>query len=77
MENPGPGTYDYKTLVGANSKKFSLKSRVKAADSATRDNPPPNTYHPNFALSEASKFSAITFGFGNRVNVTGCKLSFL
>jgi hypothetical protein len=58
-----------------NSRKFSLKGRVKLADSATRDNPPPNTYHPNFAVYEASKFSSITFGFGNRCNVNGCKLN--
>jgi len=35
-----------------NSLKFTLKSRVKQVDSATRDNPPPNTYHPNHGLTE-------------------------
>lgn len=73
IEAPGPGTYELKGLVGVNAKKFSLKSRVKPADSATRDNPPPNTYHLNYNLSETQKFQAITFGFGNRCNVTGCK----
>lgn len=41
-EVPGPGAYDQKTMLGANSRKFTLKSRVKPLDSATRDNPPPN-----------------------------------
>jgi hypothetical protein len=52
IEAPGPGTYDLKSLVGANARKFSMKSRIKPADSATRDNPPPNTYHLNYNLSE-------------------------
>ena len=56
IEAPGPGTYDQKGLVGVNAKKFTLKSRVKPADSATRDNPPPNTYHLNFNLAETQKF---------------------
>jgi hypothetical protein len=73
MDAPGPGAYDVKGLVGINAKKFSLKSRIPPNDSATRHNPPPNTYHPNFTLSEQSKFGAITFGFGTRCNVTGCK----
>ena len=51
--------------------KFSLKSRIKPIDSATRDNPPPNNYNPWFTLSEESKFEKITFGFGGRPNVTG------
>ena len=50
-ENPGPGAYDLKNLAGENAKKFTLKSRIKAADSATRDNPPPNNYHLNYALA--------------------------
>jgi hypothetical protein len=70
-EIPGPGTYDQKTTLGANSRKFTLKSRIKPADSATRDNPPPNTYDPVYDLSEESKFQKITFGFGSRPNVTG------
>lgn len=61
--------------MGANAKKFAMKSRIKVPDSATRDNPPPNNYHVNHYLSEPSKFSAITFGFGTRVNVNGCKYS--
>ncbi len=48
-----------------------MKSRIKPVDGATRDNPPPNTYHPHHRMTEQSKFTAITFGFGNRVNVTG------
>lgn len=55
-----------------NALKFTLKSRVKAVDSATRENPPPNTYHPNHVLTEQGKYGAITFGFGSRCNVTGC-----
>ena len=51
-EAPGPGAYDLKTLVGVNAKKYSLKSRTKLADTATRDMPPPNTYHPNYTLAE-------------------------
>lgn len=74
LEAPGPGAYDQKTTIGMNTKTFTLKSRIKPVDSATRDNPPPNTYHPNFTISEPNKFSAITFGFGSRCNVTGCKL---
>lgn len=72
IEAPGPGAYEARTLLGSN-KKFSLKSRVKPADSATRDNPPPNSYHLNYNLCEPQKFSSITFGFGTRCNVTGCK----
>ena len=70
-EIPGPGTYSTKTTLGVNSRKFSLKSRIKPADSATRDNPPPNTYQPNFWLTEKAKFDKVTFGFGGRPNVTG------
>lgn len=70
-EIPGPGSYESKTTLGANSRKFSLKSRIKPADSATRDNPPPNTYDPNFVLTEKAKFDKVTFGFGYRPNVTG------
>jgi hypothetical protein len=51
IEAPGPGSYEVKNNVGVNAKKFSLKSRIKPADSATRDNPPPNTYHLNFNLA--------------------------
>jgi hypothetical protein len=54
-----------------------LKSRVKPSDSATRDNPPPNTYHPNYALTENGKYAAVTFGFGSRCNVTGCNNFYL
>ena len=54
------------------ARKFTLKSRVKIADSASRDNPPPNTYNPTFTLTEQSKYAAVTFGFGSRCNVTGC-----
>lgn len=72
QEAPGPGAYDSRSSIGLNSLKFTLKSRIKPVDTATRDNPPPNTYHPNHALAEQSKFQAITFGFGSRVNVTGC-----
>lgn len=71
-ELPGPGTYESKTMLGQNSRHFSLKSRVKPADSASRDNPPPNTYNPEFKLTEQDKFSKINFGFGGRPNVTGC-----
>ena len=70
-EVPGPGSYDSKTTLGQNSRKFTLKSRIKPADSATRDNPPPNNYDPNHALTENSDFEKITFGFGGRPNVTG------
>lgn len=70
-EIPGPGTYEQKTTLGANSLKFSLKSRIKAADSATRDNPPPNNYSPTHCMTEENKFEKITFGFGSRPNVTG------
>ena len=73
MDAPGPGAYDVKGLVGVNARKFSLKSRIPPSDSATRNNPPPNSYHPNHTLSEPNKFGAITFGFGSRCNVTGCK----
>ncbi len=77
-ESPGPGAYNSKSSMGMHSRKFSLKSRVKEADSATRNNPPPNTYHPAFNQTENSKFQAITFGFGSRCNVTGSKdFSFL
>jgi hypothetical protein len=75
IEAPGPGAYDLKTYIGANSRKYTLKSRTKATDSATRDNPPSNTYHPNYALAESHKFSGITFGFGSRISVTGCKIT--
>ena len=71
VDCPGPGAYEQKTLVGVNAKKFSMKSRIKVVDSATRDNPPPNTYHPNYGVYEPSKFGAITFGFGTKCNVTG------
>ncbi|CAI2373741.1 unnamed protein product [Moneuplotes crassus] len=70
-EIPGPGSYECKTTLGANSQKFSLKSRIKPADSATRDNPPPNNYSPNFRLTERSGFEDVAFGFGSRPNVTG------
>lgn len=70
-EIPGPGAYEQKTMLGANSRKFSLKSRIKPADSATRDNPPPNSYTPNYSPAEQSRFSKVTFGFGGRPNVTG------
>ena len=73
QDAPGPGAYEVKGMVGVNAKKFSLKSRVPECDSNTRSNPPPNSYHPNYTLSENSKFGAITFGFGSRCNVTGCK----
>jgi hypothetical protein len=56
VECPGPGAYEVKNLVGTNAKKFSMKSRIKPVDTATRDNPPPNTYHPNYSVYEASKF---------------------
>jgi len=56
VDAPGPGAYETKSLVGTTAKKFSLKSRIKPVDTATRDNPPPNSYHPNFTLSEPSKF---------------------
>jgi hypothetical protein len=52
IEAPGPGAYDLKQMVGTNAKKFTLKSRVKPVDSATRDNPPPNTYHINYNVCE-------------------------
>lgn len=52
IEAPGPGAYDLKSCVGQNAKKITLKSRVKPVDSATRDNPPPNTYHLNYNLAE-------------------------
>ena len=55
-ENPGPGAYDVKNLVGLNARKYTLKSRVKECDSSTRDNPPPNTYQLNHALTEMSKY---------------------
>ncbi len=77
LDAPGPGTYDSRGAVGVNSRKYSMKSRVKVPDSSTRDNPPPNTYHPNFDFTEDNKFQAITFGFGNRCNVTGSKVSHL
>lgn len=70
-EVPGPGAYESKTTIGANSRKFSLKSRIKPADSATRDFPPPNNYSPNHYPTEESRFEKITFGFGGRPNVTG------
>ena len=70
-EIPGPGNYDSKTTMGTNSRHFSLKSRIKPADSATRDNPPPNCYNPGFQLTEEAKFDKIGFGFGGRPNVTG------
>eukprot|EP00343_Euplotes_focardii_P012521 CAMPEP_0205831196 /NCGR_PEP_ID=MMETSP0206-20130828/43374_1 /ASSEMBLY_ACC=CAM_ASM_000279 /TAXON_ID=36767 /ORGANISM="Euplotes focardii, Strain TN1" /LENGTH=247 /DNA_ID=CAMNT_0053135609 /DNA_START=261 /DNA_END=1004 /DNA_ORIENTATION=- len=70
-EIPGPGSYDSKSTLGQNSRKFSLKSRIKPADSATRDNPPPNNYDPNFILTENADFDKVTFGFGSRPNVTG------
>lgn len=70
-DSPGPGTYDVRSYVGLNSRKFSLKSRIAPNDSTTRGNPSPNTYHPNFVLAEPSKFGAITFGFGTRCNVAG------
>lgn len=65
------GKYDIHSTLGKNSRKFSMKSRIKPADSATRDNPPPNTYHPDFTQAEESRFDKITFGFGSRPNVTG------
>ena len=43
---PGPGNYDQKTFMGANSCKFSLKSRIKPQDATTRNFPPPNCYDP-------------------------------
>lgn len=70
-EIPGPGSYDSKSTLGMNSRKFSLKSRIKPADSATRDFPPPNTYNPTYTVAEEHKFEKITFGFGSRPNVTG------
>ena len=53
---PGPGSYDLKTFVGKNARKVSLKGRFKVPNSATRDNPPPNTYKPCFRLVEQSKY---------------------
>lgn len=72
---PGPGTYEYKNALGSESKKFTIKSRIKPLD-PTRDTPPPNNYHPNYAVYEPAKFGAITFGFGTRCNVNGCKTKF-
>ena len=72
LEAPGPGNYEIKGLIGVNARKYTLKSRVRAADSTSRDNPPPNTYHLNHNLSEPAKYAAISFGFGNRCNVNGC-----
>jgi hypothetical protein len=57
--------------LGNGARQFTLKSRLKTVDGATRDFPPSNTYTPNFGLVEDSKFSATTFGFGSRCNVTG------
>ena len=70
-ENPGPGNYDIKTLIASSSLKYSIKNKLKDNDSATRDNPPPNSYNLNFKLTSPSKFKQISFGFGNRVSVTG------
>jgi len=72
VESPGPGAYELKSLIGVNAKKFTIKSRLKTVDTATRDNPPPNTYQPNY-IYEPAKYSTITFGFGTKCNVTGCK----
>ena len=73
LEAPGPGNYEIKTLVGT-AKKFSMYQKVKPVLPSAVETPPPNSYHLNFNLSEPHKFSAITFGFGNRCNVNGCKL---
>lgn len=53
------------------ARKWSMKSRLKPTDSASRDNPPPNSYHPNYDFTEDNKYHAISFGFGSRCNVTG------
>lgn len=58
-------------MMCLNSTKYSLKSRIKPLDSATRDFPPPNTYYINFKQTEQNKFNAITFGVGGRVTAAG------
>lgn len=68
---PGPGNYDQKTTLGANSCKFSFKSRIKPQDATTRNYPPPNCYDPEHSLTEQHRFNAITFGIGGRANVNG------
>jgi len=40
-------------------------------DATTRNYPPPNSYNPDFTLTEQDRFNAITFGIGGRGSVTG------
>ena len=70
-ELPGPGTYDQKTMLGQNSRKFSFKSRIKTQDAAARNFPPPNCYNPDHLQTEQSRFDAVTFGVGGRGSVNG------
>ena len=48
-----------------------MKFRHEIKEGERRNNPPPNSYHLNHAMTSPNKFSAISFGFGNRVNVAG------
>ena len=70
-EIPGPGAYDLKTMISANSRKYSIRGKLQDADAATRNNPPPNCYNPNWTPAEQDRFNAITFGIGGRANVNG------
>lgn len=68
---PGPGNYDQKTTIGANSRKFSIKSKLKNLDATTRNYPGANYYNPEHNQTEQSRFDNIGFGVGGRGSVNG------
>lgn len=70
---PAPNRYSplEANPLGKNAKKFLLKSRVPPCTSSTRDFPAPTAYKPVHILTEASRYSGIGFGVGNRGKVTG------
>jgi hypothetical protein len=80
---PGPGTYPSKSTIGGNSPKFTLKGKLREISnfislslaSATKEIPPCTTYSPLHSQTEYRKFHAVTFGIGDRPNVTGSNFS--
>lgn len=72
---PGPGQYAPADCnpIGKYAKKMSLKSRVPACTSGTREFPAPNMYRPGFGLVEQSRFNGVGFGIGNRGSSSGPK----
>jgi len=72
-EIPGPGKYYSNKGFLAKNKGVKLKSRLKEVDIKDR-NPPPGTYNPQNTLTFRNRFSAVTFGFGDRYDFTDTKV---